>query len=161
MSVEQERQDQPYKQQGNGNGIYEITEGIHSPQTKAVYQRVFNCFLDHKLNTRLVAILMIVVIGSTIISQTALNVSVVYASESLPYDSGRDQGCDDAGISDSNDRYINQPEKGPSLHTEEFMAGYYDGFNNCGGGRDREFEDSTADDGGRGFAPGGIGETSL
>jgi hypothetical protein len=51
MSVEQEQeqehQDQPYKQQGNGNGIYEITEGIHSPQTKAVYQRVFNCFLDH------------------------------------------------------------------------------------------------------------------
>jgi hypothetical protein len=31
-------------------------------------------------------------------------------------------------------RYINQPEKGPSFHTEEFMSGYNDGFNSCEGG---------------------------
>jgi hypothetical protein len=37
--------------------------------------------------------LMIVVIGSTTISQTALNVFIVHASESSPYESGYDHGC--------------------------------------------------------------------
>jgi hypothetical protein len=32
-----------------------------------------------------------------------------------PYESGYDHGCDDADISDPDDRYINQPEKGPSF----------------------------------------------
>jgi hypothetical protein len=53
------------------------------------------------------------------------------ASSNSPYDSGYDHGCDDAGISDSSDRYINQPEKGPSFHTSEFMNGYDSGFNSC------------------------------
>jgi hypothetical protein len=57
----------------------------------------------------------------------------VYASESSPYDSGYNHGCDDAGRSES-DKYINQPEKGPSFHTGEFMDGYYAGLNACGGG---------------------------
>ena len=48
-----------------------------------------------------------------------------------PYDSGRDHGCDDARISDPSDRYINQPEKGPSFHTSEFMNGYDSGFSSC------------------------------
>jgi hypothetical protein len=52
------------------------------------------------------------------------------------YDSGYDHGCDDAGISGPDDRYINQPGKGPSFHTDEFMNGYYYGFNSCGGGGD-------------------------
>ena len=43
------------------------------------------------------------------------------------YDSGYDHGWDDADISDPNDRYINQQERGPSFHTDEFMVGY-----NCG-----------------------------
>jgi hypothetical protein len=50
------------------------------------------------------------------------------------YDSGRDHGCDDAGISDPSDRYINQLSKGPSFHTDEFMDGYYDGFYVCSTG---------------------------
>lgn len=53
------------------------------------------------------------------------------ASSKSPYDSGYDHGCDDAGISDSSDRYINQPEKGPSFHTSEFMNGYNSGYNSC------------------------------
>ncbi|WP_196816328.1 hypothetical protein [Candidatus Nitrosocosmicus oleophilus] len=57
----------------------------------------------------------------------------VLASSKSPYDSGYDHGCDDAGISDSSDKYINQPEKGPSFHTSEFMNGYYSGVNSCGG----------------------------
>lgn len=38
-------------------------------------------------------------------------------SHGIAYDSGYDHGCDDAGISNLGDRYINQPEKGPSFHT--------------------------------------------
>jgi hypothetical protein len=54
-----------------------------------------------------------------------------YASESSPYDSGYNHGCDDAAISDPDDRYINQPEKGPAFHTQEFMSGYDNGFRSC------------------------------
>jgi hypothetical protein len=50
-----------------------------------------------------------------------------------PYESGYDHGCDDADISDPDDRYINQPEKGPSFHTNEFMRGYNDGYDECSG----------------------------
>jgi hypothetical protein len=48
-----------------------------------------------------------------------------------PYSSGYDHGCDDAQISDPLDRYINEPGKGLSFHTNEFMSGYYAGFNAC------------------------------
>ena len=58
---------------------------------------------------------------------------VVFASESSPYDSGYDHGCDDARISDPDDRYINEDGKGPSNHTDEFMNGYNNGYNNCSG----------------------------
>lgn len=57
-------------------------------------------------------------------------VSITYASND-PYDSGYDHGCNDAGILDPSDRYINQPDKGPSFHTDAFMQGYYDGFDSC------------------------------
>src|SRR5215207_3689660 len=53
------------------------------------------------------------------------------ASSKSPYESGYDHGCDDAKISDPDDRYINQPEKGPSFHTNEFMRGYNDGYDTC------------------------------
>jgi hypothetical protein len=54
------------------------------------------------------------------------------ASSKSPYDSGYDHGCDEAGISDPSEQYINQPEKGPAYHTSEFMDGYYAGLNSCG-----------------------------
>jgi hypothetical protein len=53
----------------------------------------------------------------------------VYAAN--PYDHGYDQGCSDAGISDASSRYINEPGKGPSDNTDEFMGGYYAGFGSC------------------------------
>jgi hypothetical protein len=56
--------------------------------------------------------------------------STSYASSDA-YDSGYDHGCDDAGISNSDDRYINQPEKGPSFHTDRVMDGYNNGFDAC------------------------------
>jgi hypothetical protein len=63
---------------------------------------------------------------------------------SSPYDSGYDHGCDDAKISDPNDRYINQPEKGPSFHTNEFMRGYNDGYDNCSGNSSSDVGGSTS-----------------
>ena len=48
-----------------------------------------------------------------------------------PFESGYGHGCNDAGITDLSDRYINQPGKGPSFHTEEFMRGYDTGYNAC------------------------------
>ena len=38
---------------------------------------------------------------------------------------------DHADISDPDNRYINQPEKGPSFHTDEFMDGYDNGYVEC------------------------------
>jgi hypothetical protein len=63
------------------------------------------------------------------------------AASKSPYDSGHDHGCNDADISDPHYRYINQSEKGPSFHTDEFMRGYNSGYNACsqglaGGGDD-------------------------
>ena len=77
-------------------------------------------------------ILIITVIAALVpTAMSSVSVSTAYASEKSPYESGRDHGCDDAGISDSDDRYINEPGKGPSFHTNEFMEGYHDGFNEC------------------------------
>jgi hypothetical protein len=48
--------------------------------------------------------------------------SVGYAT-TKSYEFGYDHGCDAAGIADPSDRNINQPGKGPSFHTNEFMGG--------------------------------------
>ena len=49
------------------------------------------------------------------------------------YDTGYAYGCNDAGISDPDNRYINQPGKGPPFHTISFMNGYNYGFYLCTG----------------------------
>jgi hypothetical protein len=48
-----------------------------------------------------------------------------------PYESGYVHGCEDSRTTDFSDRYINQPGKGPSYHTNEFMRGYDAGYNEC------------------------------
>jgi hypothetical protein len=48
-----------------------------------------------------------------------------------PYDSGYDHGCGDAGIPDPARQYITQSQKGPSFHSDEFMEGYNDGYDDC------------------------------
>ena len=63
-------------------------------------------------------------------SLIVISASTIHAS-SGPFDSGYDHGCNDATILDPSERYINQPEKGPSFHTDEFMQGYYDGYDAC------------------------------
>jgi hypothetical protein len=62
-------------------------------------------------------------------------------SSKSPNGSGYDHGCDDEDISDPDDRYINQPEKGPSLHTNEFMRGYNTGYYSCSGDGNNEDND--------------------
>jgi hypothetical protein len=72
-------------------------------------------------------------------SVLAPQIQLADAGGKSPYDSGYDHGCDDAGISDPSDRYINEPGKGPRFHTNEFMQGYNAGYNACSGqsaGRD-------------------------
>lgn len=74
-------------------------------------------------------------IGSLVFMSGILAVgtsSMVYAS-SDEYNIGYVHGCNDAKIADPDDRYINQPGKGPSFHTISFMNGYNDGFYLCTG----------------------------
>jgi hypothetical protein len=75
-------------------------------------------------------------------------IQLVYAGGKSPYKSGYDHGCDDAKLSPS-DRYINEPGKGPSFHTDEFMSGYDNGFNSCSGGGS-DGGDQTTNDGDNG-----------
>jgi hypothetical protein len=60
-------------------------------------------------------------------------------------ESGYFVGCNDAKIADPSDRYINQG-KGPSFHTDEFMDGYNNGFNECSVGSDNTDRDDSDDD---------------
>jgi hypothetical protein len=79
-----------------------------------------------------ITILVLAAIG--IFAPQQVPILHVDASSDPPYRSGYNHGCDDASISDPSERYINQPGKGPSFHTEEFMNGYYNGFDACSDG---------------------------
>jgi hypothetical protein len=77
-----------------------------------------------------------IIFGSAIFISMILAVATDSSGypSSNAYDSGYNHGCDDAEISNPDDRYINQPEKGPSYHTSTFMLGYNDGFGVCSEG---------------------------
>jgi hypothetical protein len=91
--------------------------------------------------------MIISILVVTTISTLIVFIPMAYASEDDPYRSGYDHGCDDAGISDPAERYINQPGKGPSFHTGGFMRGYNDGFDACSDGidDDNNVEDNDVD----------------
>ena len=80
------------------------------------------------------SIFFILLLAISLIPISLTQTQFVNASSKSPYDSGYDHGCDDADISYPDDRYINQPDKGPSYHTNEFMSGYNDGYDNCSEG---------------------------
>ena len=84
-------------------------------------------------NMRSLIFLLVTLVGSGLVTQQSIGLFSAYASESSPYQSGYDHGCDDAARSES-DKYINRAERGPSFHTSEFMDGYYAGLNACSGG---------------------------
>lgn len=67
----------------------------------------------------------------SILSILLLQMQLSDATSKSPYDSGYDHGCDDADVPSPSGRHINQPEKGPSFHTDEFMRAYTSGFNAC------------------------------
>lgn len=93
---------------------------IHNNIRKSSSYRMFFC------------IALIFVLVSTLINNTFSFYSIgnnAYAQS--PYQSGYSHGCSDAKISNSDDQYINQPGRGPSYHTSEFMNGYYNGFDDC------------------------------
>ena len=73
-----------------------------------------------------------IIFGSVIfISALAVTTSSTAYASSDSYSSGYDHGCDDSDFRYPGDRYINQPGKRPSQHSDEFMSGYEDGFNAC------------------------------
>jgi hypothetical protein len=54
-----------------------------------------------------------------------------HAEGKSPYKLGHDYGCDDARITDLSNRYVHEPQKNPSFHTDQFLQGYYAGFSSC------------------------------
>jgi hypothetical protein len=89
------------------------------------------------------SILFIVLLAISLVPASLTQTQFVDASTKSPYESGHDHGCDDADISDPYDRYINQPSKGPSHHTSEFMDGYRAGLDDCSaGGSNNRVSDS-------------------
>jgi hypothetical protein len=52
-------------------------------------------------------------------------------------------GCNDAGISDKADRYINQPEARPPLNSDEIMHGYTDGCSTSNNNSDAKDKNGT------------------
>ena len=89
--------------------------------------------------SKIIPIIIVVLLAFLLAPQLQ---QVANASSNSPYESGRDHGCDDAAISDVDDRYINQPEKGPSFHTNEFMRGYNAGYDDCSGSEDGNDNDN-------------------
>jgi hypothetical protein len=63
----------------------------------------------------------------------------ISASSKSPYESGYDHGCDDSELK-AEDRYINEPGKGASFHTDEFMDGYRTGYQECKEGNSNDSE---------------------
>jgi hypothetical protein len=68
----------------------------------------------------------------------------VSASSKSPYESGYDHGCDDSELK-AEDRSINEPGKGASFHTDEFMVGYRSEYQECkeGSSNDSENDDES------------------
>ena len=71
----------------------------------------------------------------------------IQAGGKSPYDSGHDYGCDDARITDPSNRYIHEPQKNPSFHTDQFIQGYYAGFSACSVSRNSGVSGADGDDG--------------
>jgi len=84
-----------------------------------------------------------IAIVALLVSLVAPQFQSVNAGGKSPLESGHEHGCDDGGISNVNNRYIKQPEKGPSFHTDEFMRGYNDGYDECSNDDDSDSSESS------------------
>jgi hypothetical protein len=88
---------------------------------------------------KLSVFMAIIIVGSIILAQQSMGTYVGLASKSSVYSSGFAQGCDDVGISDPDERSINQPGKNLSFTTDEFTRGYAAGFDICSENREMKF----------------------
>ena len=79
-----------------------------------------------KLLSLIAVALAIIIIVSAVVYFIVPNAMAKVTSFQARYD----HGCSDVKLTFSA-RYINQPGKGPSFHTQEFMNGYNVGFNAC------------------------------
>ena len=61
--------------------------------------------------------------------------------------SGYNHGCSDAQISDPSERYINQPDKRSSSHSDAFMQAYNEGFDACSGNSNSNDNSHSSDSG--------------
>jgi hypothetical protein len=92
----------------------------------------FHYLSTHYNNKHLVFTTIVVLLNTTlIISAITFPVFTVKAYTESPYNSGYDHGCNDIKISNTDDRYIHQPGKGPPYHSDSFMNGYHNGFDSC------------------------------
>src|SRR5919198_6670464 len=92
--------------------------------SKHIYLDISQSYRNMNTKLLIVALLIIVAASFSLIIQSAI------AKKGTPFQAGYDHGCNDANVTFSA-RYINQPGKSPSFHTQEFMSGYNRGFNMC------------------------------
>jgi hypothetical protein len=74
-----------------------------------------------------------------VVAVSGVSLEPASASSKSPYESGYDHGCDDSELK-AEDRYINEPGKGASFHTDEFMDGYRTGYQECKEGNSNDSE---------------------
>ena len=92
--------------------------------SKHIYLDISQSYRNMNTKLLIVALLIIVAASFSLIIQSAI------AKKGTPFQAGYDHGCNDANVTFSA-RYINQPGKSPSFHTQEFMSGYNTGFGAC------------------------------
>ena len=66
--------------------------------------------------------ILTIVVAFVIVAATSLGIIQTAMAKGTPWQAGYDHGCSDAQLPFSA-RYINQPDKGPQFHTQEFMSG--------------------------------------
>jgi hypothetical protein len=74
-----------------------------------------------------------------VVAVSGVSLEPISASSKSPYESGYDHGCDDSELK-AEDRYINEPGKDASFHTDEFMDGYRTRYQECKEGNSNDSE---------------------
>jgi hypothetical protein len=71
-------------------------------------------------NKRPLILLFATAVSSLLVAQQSVDIFTAYASESSPYESGRDHSCDDARISDPDDARISDPDERTKLSAQGY-----------------------------------------
>ncbi len=81
------------------------------------------------MKTKLLVAAVLIIVAT---ASCSLIIQSTIAKKGTPFQAGYNHGCNDAKVTFPS-RYINQPGKGGSFHTQEFMSGYNTGFSACNG----------------------------